>query len=156
MAEYNVGFAKELITAAKSIHLNSTSSIEKQRAVLYLSLLSCEISLKALLESAGFSVKQIISLSHNLSTLLEKVGSCKVKDKARWVPVTRIRAIVADQRFPDATVGRLLDAEKDGASKYPNNIRYGDLVRHFPSEAMLNTAIHVAAWVTQHIGQIRK
>lgn len=156
MAEYSIEFAKELLAAAKSISLDAASSIEKQRAVLYLSELACELALKALLESAGFPIKEITSLSHNLSALLEKVGSCKVKIDGSWRRATQIRGIVADDRFPDTTIGRLLDAEKSGASGYPNNIRYGDLIRHFPADTMLAAAERASDWAAENIQQIKR
>lgn len=156
MAEYSIGFAKDLVLAAKNMPLDTDASTDRQRAALYLSLLACEISMKALLEAAGFHVQEIKKLSHNLSALLEKVGACKVKLNGIWVPATRIRAIVADQQFPVETIGKLLEAEKSGASKYPNNVRYGDLIQHFPAEIMLATATKVAEWAEKNIGQINK
>lgn len=55
-----------------------------------------------------------------------------------------------------ATVGRLLDAEREGASKYPNSIRYGDLIKHYESAHMLQCAKAVAEWVRENSGTIRK
>ena len=51
--EYNIEFSGKLIEAAKVLQDSDSSNKESNRATLYLSLLSCEISLKALLEKAG-------------------------------------------------------------------------------------------------------
>lgn len=156
MTEYSLDFSKSLITAAKHLSQSNSRSVDSRRAVLYLSLLSCEISLKALLESAGYPVNDIKALSHNLSALLSKVGTCKVMINGNRVPAARLRSIVSDEKFPDSTVGKLLTAEKYGASKYPNNIRYGDLLRHFPADAMLSVAEKVFEWSKENYGYITK
>ena len=52
--------------------------------------------------------------------------------------------------FTGATVGSLLEAESEGASKYPNEVRYGPLPRHFPSDLMLECAVKVVEWAESH------
>ncbi len=156
MPEYSLEFARSLLKAADGIPLGPTSTEDEQRAVLYLSLLSCEVTLKALLESAGHSIPYIRRLSHDLAALLREVGSCRVQNGGRWRSASGIRGLVANARFGNATVGRLLEAEKHGASKYPNNIRYGDLVKHFPASVMLDASKAVISWAQTHMDQIRK
>jgi len=41
--------------------------------------LSCEISLKALLEKAGVPIKKIRKRSHDLSGLLRDIGDCEIE-----------------------------------------------------------------------------
>jgi uncharacterized protein YbaR (Trm112 family) len=48
---------------------------------LYLSLLSCEVSLKAILEKAGYTIDHLINRSHNLSGLTEDL--CNLGKKWR-------------------------------------------------------------------------
>ena len=63
--EYSLQFSQRLIAAARSFLDKDKVDDETGRAVLYLSLLSCEISLKALLEQAGFSMKELKKRSHD-------------------------------------------------------------------------------------------
>jgi hypothetical protein len=65
MPEYSLGFSQKLIDAAEMLKANGLSDVEAQRTVLYLSLLSIEISLKAIMEEAGVTTGRLRSLSHN-------------------------------------------------------------------------------------------
>ncbi|MBI2412555.1 MAG: hypothetical protein HYV24_05040 [Deltaproteobacteria bacterium] len=163
MAEYNLGFSQKLIEAARMVAEDDLDSEDAARTVLYLSLLSCEITLKSLLEHAGFSVKEISKCSHDFNKLLLCIGKCRIKKEIgngvyRWVPATRIRSIPVDPVYGNATIGTLLEAGDCGASVYPNQIRYGDKVRHFPPKLMLSAAenlLHHAKgyWITIRICQ---
>ena len=159
MAEYNLGFSDNLIRAAQFVANSDDQSEDAARTVLYLSCLACEIALKALLEFSGKPVGEITKLSHNLAALLKELGECKVevpivKDFLAWVPATRLRAVTVDNRFANATVGAILSAEEEGASKYPNEIRYGSVIRHYPHQLVLETAVKVADWAKKHSGKI--
>ncbi len=150
MAEYNIEFAEHLTTAAKVLAKYGMESVDAKRTVLYLSLLACEITLKHLLETAGVPIKDIRQRSHNLSELLKDIGGCKVKvsigGSRKWVRATRIRSKVVDDRFGNATVGNLLEAEGADASMYPNQIRYGDWPRQYPPEVILKAAQKLIEW----------
>ncbi len=155
--EYSIEFSENLISAAKSIKEKQYKTEETDRAVLYLSLLSCEITLKSMLEKAGYSVKELKKRSHDLQGLLQDIGSCEVDlEDLKGMPATRVRSIPIDSNYNNATVGTLLEAEKQGASKYPNEIRYGDLPKHFPSKLMLDCAIKLYEWAKSPGNTIRR
>lgn len=155
MAEYNLGFSEKLIAAAQFVADEDDQSEDAARTVLYLSCLACEIALKALLECSGKPISEIMRFRHNLAALMNELGNCKVqtpivRDFLAWVPATRLRAVTVDKRFSNATVGTILTAEERGASIYPNEIRYGNIVRHYPHQLVLETAILVLDWAKEH------
>jgi HEPN domain-containing protein len=155
LAEYNIEFSEKLVEAAQFVGNEDDGSAEGGRTVLYLSCLACEITLKALLERSGKAVKKIAKLSHNLAGLLKELGTCKVeepivKDFFAWVPATRLSSVTVDNRFANATVGTILSAEEKGASKYPNEIRYGDAIKHYPPKLVLEAAIRITEWAKEH------
>jgi hypothetical protein len=159
MAEYSIEFDKELIEAAQAIVDRGENSEDAGRAILYLSLLSCEIILKALLEKAGIPIGEIRKLSHDLSKLLDKLGQCEVAEEIanhlmQWIPATGIcgKTIIPNTMF---TVGVLLEGESHGASKYPNEIRYGDRIYHFPPVAALKGAKILLDWAHERWDRIR-
>jgi len=160
MTEFSIEFSEKLIEAANVIAKDDLDPIEAKRTVLYLSLLSCEISLKALLEAAGMPVRDIKRRSHRLSKLLADMSSCEIYKEVtpgthRWIRATEIRSLTIDNRFSNGTVGALLTAEGNGASIYPNQIRYGATVRHFPPKIMLEVAKSITDWAKLNIGNIR-
>ena len=165
MAEYNLGFSENLINAARFVAERDDKSEDAARTVLYLSCLACEIAIKALLEYSGKPVSEIKKFSHNLAALLKELGNCKVevpiiKDSLAWVPATRLRAVTVDERFSNATVGTILSVEEETAeednraSKYPNEIRYGSVIRHYPHQSVLETAVKVTEWAQKHRNKI--
>jgi len=136
------------------------NDVDAVRTVIYLSSLASEITLKALLERAGIPVKDIKSRGHNLSELLADLGKCQIQTEVAkgthtWVPATQLRAKVVDNRYTDATVGKLLTGEKCGASKYPNELRYGDYVRDYPPGLKMGAAKAVIDWAEEHWNEIR-
>jgi HEPN domain-containing protein len=160
MAEYNIVFSEKLLDAARAVADDGLDSVDAIRTVLYLSSLASEIALKGLLEKAGKPIKNIKARRHNLSRLLVNVGGCQiqdevVKDSLSWVPATRVRSVPVDQRFPDATVGKLLTGEEQSSSKYPNELRYGDHVRDYPPELKLKAAHTLVEWAHKHWDEIR-
>lgn len=159
MSEYNIGFSKVLIDAAKAItEMTGRDTLESERAALYLCKLSCEITLKALLEKAGKTVKEIRTYSHNLIALQDAFSFCEVEDETSngsWITANGFRGIVTDKRFSDATIGKILNAEDFGASKYPNQIRYGEELADFPFECWLVTATELISWAQKYYDRIR-
>ena len=148
MAEYNLGFSENLIKAAQFVANSDDQSEDAASTVLYLSCLACEIALKSLLEVSGKPVEEIKNFRHNLAALLKELGKCKVRtpiveDFLSWAPATRLRAVTVDKRFASATVGTILCAEEQGAPKYPNEMRYGSTIRHYPHQLVLETAVRV-------------
>ena len=162
MVEYNIGFSDNLVSAAQFIANQGDQSEDAARTVLYLSCLACEISLKALLECTGKPVPEIKKLGHNLAALLNELEKCKVKAPVvkgfmAWVPATRLRAVTVDKRFTNATVGTILSAEEmtdQYTSKYPNDVRYGSTIRHYPHQLVLETAVRVTDWAKAHRDKI--
>lgn len=161
MSEYNIGFSQKLIEAASGIEdeLLLLYSENAARAVLYLALLSCEITLKAVLEHAGKPVDVLKNCRHDLKGLLNHLRTCQIEVEIgcikKWVPATRILVDHVDSAYGNANIGTLLEAEEIGASKYPNQIRYGNQITHYPPEMMLDTARKLLVKVKEHWDHIR-
>jgi len=158
--EYNIDFSEKLIDSAKIVADNDLENIHAKRTVLYLSCLACEIVLKALLEKAGKNVSQIKARSHSLSMLLTDIGECEIldevtKDSRSWVSAKRLRSVVVDKNYSNATIGSILTAETLGASKYPNEVRYGDKLKNYPPELWLKTAVALIEWAKSNWESIR-
>ena len=75
--EYSLAFAKQLIEAASALKGPDLIYEERRRAVLYLSLLSIEITLKYLLEKSGVRVQEIRGRSHSIEKLLSDLDDCE-------------------------------------------------------------------------------
>lgn len=160
MTEYSIEFAEDLARLAALAHAQGESFLDPNRTVTYLSNLSCEIALKALLEKAGKTVSEIRNHSHDCSGLLAEFGQCEIKAEVTkgslsWLPATRIRAEVVDDRYSGATIGNILSGEQQGASKYPNQIRYGEPFRAYPPDLWAKTATTLVAWAQRHWDGIR-
>ena len=158
--EYSLEFSERLIEAANSLVRTADHKDESCRAVLYLSLLSCEISLKALLEHAGFTVEELKRRSHDLKGLLHDICSCELVGtrigNSKPFRASRLLSQEVNENTYNGTVGALLHAENDGAAQYPNEIRYGDLVTHFPPLIMLKCASVVQGWARDNIDKIKR
>lgn len=148
--EYSLELSERLIESAEVIFHGSSEKEEAGRAILYLSCLSCEISLKALLESCGYMPDELKKHSHKLDDLLNVIGTCKITGTNQRATSIRSKEVVPN--IANGTVGTLLDSSLSGGSVYPNEIRYGEVVTHFPPEAMLNCAKVVNSWCKEHEG----
>lgn len=160
MSEYSLTFARKLARIAALVAEDGIDDPDAKRTVLYLSLLSTEIALKAMLEKAGTPLPKIRSRSHNLAALLRDVGRCKITIQVfpgtkRRVPASRIRAYVLNYPPAQPTVGEIIDAESQGASTYPGAIRYGKLPRHYPPDLVAQMAIKVTAFAKKYWLSIR-
>lgn len=157
--EYRLAFARQLIEAARAVKPSVDLFEEAKRTLLYLSLLSIEISLKYLLEKAGVPVKEIRKRSHNIEALLNDLGKCEVRvnigGSEKWVSASRIRSRIVSPMYAGATIGSLLEGERKGASRYPNEIRYGKPPRHFPPRLVFDCAVKVAEWADDYSARIR-
>ncbi len=158
--EYSLQFSQRLIDAARSFLDKGKVDDETGRAVLYLSLLSCEISLKALLEQAGYTIKELKKRSHDFKGLIKDLCFCDLLGTgiagSKPYSGAKLLSQVVDPNIGNGTVGALLECEEQGASKYPNEIRYGELVRHFPPLLMLDCASKVCEWSKDNISIIKK
>lgn len=93
--------------------------------------------------------------THNVAKLLTMVSSCNVlistdAETKRPMPASRLRGIIVDPHYSNATVGNLLQGEKYGASVFPNEIRYGSILHHFPALLMCKLSSKVIEWVNEN------
>jgi HEPN domain-containing protein len=79
MPEYDLDFATKLAEVADGVNEKDPRGYDAGRVTIYLSRLSAEITLKALLERAGVPVAKIRRRSHNLRALLKDFGECEVE-----------------------------------------------------------------------------
>ena len=161
MSEYNLGFSKKLAETARLVADDGADSFDAVQTIVYLSLLSCEIALKALLEQSGLSLNKIKAHRHDLEALLCEVSRCEVEvdiavGRLKWVPAVRIRGIPIKSEGAESTVGKLLSGETQGASRYPNQIRYGSGFLSFPPNALVKTAYAVVDFAEMHWNTIRQ
>jgi hypothetical protein len=122
--------------------------------------LSAEISLKALLERAGVPVSRIRARSHDLRGLLKDLCECEVEVEIapgvrKWCSAARVRAAVIDLGLAHIPIGTIIDAEDQGASRYPNQIRYGEQIVDFDAALVSDMAKVLAAWAKTHWNRIR-
>lgn len=160
MAEYDIAFGERLAETARMVAAEGAATLDAQRTILYLGLLSAEISLKAMLERAGKPVPDIRASSHRLAELLVALGKCKVEVEIapgtrRYVSAWRLRGCSLKYGDAESTVGAVIDAESQGASTYPSQIRYGDVLRHFPADVVAQMAVKVSAFAREHWQSIR-
>jgi hypothetical protein len=148
-----------LIDAAQGIVERGENSEDACRAVLFLSLLSCEITLKVLLEKAGVPLVEIKKVSHDLRKLLAEMDRCEVDEEIsgqlmQWVPASQIggETIIPGTTF---SVGALLEGENQETSKYPSDIRYGGHIYRLPPVAVLAGAEILLDWAYQKWDRIR-
>jgi hypothetical protein len=156
--EYSIEFGAKLAEVANFVVTDGLDDPESPRVVLYLSLLSTEISLKAMLEKAGKPVAEIRARSHNCAELLNDLGQCEIEVEngtPRFVPASRLRACIIKQDEGETTVGKMMDAESEGASLYPNQVRYGNQLRHYPPAAVAQMASAVADFARKHWQAVR-
>jgi len=160
MSTYKLAFSEKLAEAAQFVMEDGLEDEGARQTVLYLSRLSAEISLKALLEKAGVPIEMIRGRSHDLMKLLSDLSKCQIQKNLihgvpYWISASDIRGQTVDPRFGNATVGTLLEGEKVGASKYPNGIRYGEVQKDFPAEILCRMAKLIVEWAKQHWETIR-
>jgi hypothetical protein len=160
MAEYDIAFAEKLAEVAGLFVAHGLTDDEAKRTVLYLSLLSTEISLKSMLERAGESVTEIRTRSHRLADLLTDLGQYEVEieltpGKCMCVPASRFRFSTFKHGGVEVTIGTVMEVESRGGSTYPIKVKHDDVLRHFPSEVMAQMAATVAAFAREHWQNIR-
>jgi hypothetical protein len=160
MSEYSIEFGKKLAEVANFVMADGLDDAEAPRVVLYLSLLSTEISLKAMLEKAGTPVKEITRAGHDLARLLTNLDRCEIEFEitpgaTRFLSASRLRACTIKDGECQITIGALIESSKN-ASKYPNKVRYGDQPRHFPAAVVAQMSSMVAAFAGKHWQSIRR
>jgi hypothetical protein len=160
LPEYSRSFAQKLAKTAELVAAEGLEDPEAKRTVLYLSLLSTEISLKAMLEKAGMSISDIRRRSHDLAGLLCDVGRCEIEVQITaatkmYVAASRLRAYTLTLALSESTVGEVIDIASKQASAYPSAIRYGEIPHHYPPELVAQMAVKVAAFAKEHWHDIR-
>lgn len=160
MTEYKIQFGEKLAEVAAFVITDGLSDLDAKRTVLYLSLLSIEISLKSMLEQAGKPISEIRARSHCLAELLKDLGQCEVEVEVTssnhmYVPASRLRSCPLRHGDAEVTIGAVIDAESQGASSYPNKVRYGNVLIHYPPEIVAQAAVKIADFARQHWQSIR-
>jgi hypothetical protein len=156
MSEYNLEFAEAMAESSALILCSKALPEEAQRAALYTALVACEIALKYALPAAKIAVPK----THDLSKLVGPVSNCTVeveisKSVVKRVSANRIRNIAATLDYSDAILGNLFEAEGFGASRFPNEIRYGHTLKHFPASVMQQASVQLISWVKLHAPSIQ-
>lgn len=155
MPTFSIEFANHLSTVAKRCTLSDAGISESNRTVLYISLLSVEVALKAFLEKSGLPIKSIKDCSHDLGKLLRLIDKIEVDISISssveiFASGKRLRSVTVNSNISNGTVGALIDQLSDAASVYPGEIRYGEDISHFPPELVSDLAASVIAWVEQY------
>jgi hypothetical protein len=158
--EYDIDFAAKLATVANEVDEKDPWAYDARRVTIYLSRLSAEISMKALLERAGFSVQRIRARSHDLRGLLRDIGECEIEIEIapgvmQWCSASCVRAAVIDLGLVHIPIGEIIDAEDRGTSKYPNQIRYGETIVDASPGLVSAMAEVLAKWAKSHWNSIR-
>lgn len=73
----------------------------------------------------------------------------------QWVSAARVRAVSIDLGVVQVSIGALIDAEEEGASRYRNEIRYGDKVVDFDPGLVSAMSVLLAKWAKQNWSRIR-
>jgi hypothetical protein len=113
-----------------------------------------------MLEKAGGAPKAIRMHNHNLRALVKALSGCEIEvvlapGLVTFASAARLCSIDILCKNICTPLGRLLDAESEGASVYPNEVRYGASFRHFPAEVLVGMATAVADFATEHWNSIR-
>lgn len=151
MSEYNLDFAEAMARSSGLVLENSSIPEEAQRASLYMALVSMEVSLKYLLSKASISAPK----THDLEKLLMLVSKCTVEDEIamgtyKRVPASRIQTVTACEKYSNATLGHLLRTADLGVSRFPNEVRYGHTLKHFPASVMQKASMQLLSWVRRY------
>lgn len=160
MPVFDINFSRKLAEVATTLINEEPDQLEARRTVIYLSRLSIELSLKALLERAGKPIALIRGHSHNLRSLLAEVDQCEMLVEVTpgqpiWVPASRLRSVDVSFMGHSITLGVVIEAENHGASVYPNEIRYGQNIRDIAPEALAPSAVTLSAWVNENWNSLR-
>jgi hypothetical protein len=161
MPEYDIDFAAALAASARTIIKQDGSTLQANRIGTYLSLLSIEISLKSFLERGGYAISKIRSHQHDLKSLLKEVGNLKIPCEVLPHTITlksaaKLRAIEIEYEGATSTIGEIIDCENPKPSSYPNELRYGEKLVHFPIEALIKVAEKIVRFVKENWDHVQK
>jgi len=151
--EFSFDFAEKMLVGAKLLGEHHDGENETARAVVYMSCVSIEVSMKSLLEQSGMPYKAIRKLSHRLIDLLNTVDSLH-EGGSELEPHKNLWSEVVNDDIQNGSVGLLLSLANEG-SAYPNEMRYGEVVKSIsPPILMLDMAKVVLHWCRSHAGQL--
>lgn len=155
MPEYDIQLAEELAVVANSVAQTELPAMAHERMRLYLALLAIELSLKAMLEKAGIPVSRIIARSHRLADLLGDIDHCTIEitppsGAGYRAAASRLRSVEISTPTERGTFGQLIDALTGEVSNYPNEIRYGNYLRHFDASLVADAAKQAVAFARVH------
>ena len=163
MDTYNFDMAKHLLDAATYTQgKDDSQDCSKGQAVLYLSLLCIEISLKALYEKAGYPVSDLRRLGHDLKRLFRLIHYCRLPDESgRPKKSCGINCVSITFKYPgqdvvaSSTIGNLIDRLDEETAEYPNEIRYATALKHYPPEVNLAVATKIHDFCRDQMGVVR-
>lgn len=160
MSEYNIDFSDQLLDAARIVAAQSKDTADGQQTILYLSLLSAEMSLTSLLEGAGVPISEIRLCSHSHQKLLAKLDHCEVKvetstEQTEWMPVSRLNGITVSAGNMNFYLGTLFSFESERDSRTHIPVSYCNEVINVPSTVMLRASEELAEWARQYRNVIR-
>lgn len=159
MSEYDLGFAEKLAETADMLDERQPYNHDARRVMVYLSRLSMEIALKAVLEQAGVPTKTIRQRSHNLNKLLLGLDNCEVLatvgGESRWITANAVREESIDMGMAQIPIGELVAATHPELSPYPNGIRYGERVFEFHPVYLVGAAKVLTTWARSNLETIR-
>jgi hypothetical protein len=145
MPVFSLGFSEKLIDAAQFILDDEGEEFDKVQTVLYLCHLSCEITLKAILERAGIPMRDIIACSHNFEKMFEpfftKIEIHKEVGNSifRWVKAGGI-GCERTMKGPYEPAIRTMLTNKN-TSQYPSKLRYvEDHISAYPPGELIKAA----------------
>lgn len=145
MPIFNLGFSAKLIDAAQFVLADDGDEYDKLQTALYLSYLSCEITLKALLEKAGKPINGIKACSHDFEKIFHSfIVEVEIYDEVadnipRWRKASRIGCEQTRKGIYEPTVRTMLTNKN--ASQYPSNLRYaGDHISAYPPQELIKAA----------------
>jgi hypothetical protein len=160
MPIFNLGFSDKLIEAAQFIFDDDGDDFDKLQTVLYLSYLSCEITLKALLEKAGKPIKDIRACSHDFEKIFQpffievEINEEVVNNIYKWIKASGIGCEQTKEGIYEPTVRTMLTDKK--ASQYPSNLRYaGDHISSYPPQELIKAARILHSYALKYWDKIR-
>jgi hypothetical protein len=95
-----------------------------------------------------------------LQALLKDICSCEIETEIApglrgFVSAARLCPIEIPYKNTKTAIGRVIDGEQEGASVYPNGVRYGDSFSHFPLQVLVGMANAVSLFAAEHWDSLR-
>lgn len=155
--DYSINIAKSNIKAASLLLENYKTEPVDQYAdtnvIIYLSMISIEISLKYALNRAGFSLAELIGKGHDIKKLFKAIKYETIADNNR-LPMSLGTINLKTEQSGSITVGKLI-SNLEQADNYPY-FRYAGANKHYPPRFMLECAKEVAIWCEQNADKLTK